>query len=357
MPRTSFTINFWVELVELAGPDAHVMLVSDHGFQNGPMRPMGDVDPAEWHRNFGVFVLAGPGIKRDAILHGATLLDICPTVLTLFGLPVGSDMEGKVLVNAFEVARIRAHSVMGRCSRSGLRFASSRSSRRRSRGVRGSTPATRRTRLPGGPGRRCEARHRAPAGGAGVQPRVHVYGRQTTPAGTRASGGTGSAVPRPGAVRRVRGPSCRLGGGCRRTGSRHGALEKLKPEHKQLSLFRGFECWFANDIKGALRHFEDAVREGRENSWLLCRIGRAYLRLRRWSEAESAFRKSLLLDAENFEAYYGLSVALPRQGRYEEGIEFGLQAVSRVHDFPLAHFQLGAVLSRIGWYDRAVAGV
>jgi tetratricopeptide (TPR) repeat protein len=25
-----------------------------------------------------------------------------------------------------------------------------------------------------------------------------------------------------------------------------------------------------------------------------------------------------------------------------------------LHDFPLAHFQLGAVLSRLGWYERAL---
>ncbi len=60
------------------------------------------------------------------------------------------------------------------------------------------------------------------------------------------------------------------------------------------------------------------------------------------------------LDADNAETYYGLSVALPRQGRLEEGVECGLKAVSLSHDFPLAHFQLGAVLSRLGWYDRAL---
>ncbi len=97
-------------LVELAGPDAHVMIVSDHGFLSGPRRPAGDVDPAQWHRNFGIFVAAGPGLKKDEMIHGATLLDIAPTVLAMLGLPVGRDMEGKVLVNAFEempdIARI-----------------------------------------------------------------------------------------------------------------------------------------------------------------------------------------------------------------------------------------------------------
>ena len=89
-------------LVELAGPDAHVMIVSDHGFQNGTARPTGPVSPELWHRHLGMFLHAGPGIRQDATIAGATLLDITPTVLMPFGLPVGGEMEGNVLVNAFE---------------------------------------------------------------------------------------------------------------------------------------------------------------------------------------------------------------------------------------------------------------
>ena len=97
-------------LLELAGPEAHVMIVSDHGFQSGARRPRRPVEPAQWHRPQGIFVLHGPGIRADERIEGATLLDIAPTVLTLLGLPIGDDMEGKVLVNAFieqpEIARI-----------------------------------------------------------------------------------------------------------------------------------------------------------------------------------------------------------------------------------------------------------
>jgi tetratricopeptide (TPR) repeat protein len=132
------------------------------------------------------------------------------------------------------------------------------------------------------------------------------------------------------------------------------ALEVLKPDHEQIVLFRAFHYWFTDDLAGALRHFETAAVNAPEDSWLHCRIGRAYLRLRRWREAEEAFRKSLELDADNAEAYYGLSVALPRQGRIEEGVQCGLQAISLFHDFPVAHFQLGAILSRLGWYERAL---
>ncbi len=32
----------------------------------------------------------------------------------------------------------------------------------------------------------------------------------------------------------------------------------------------------------------------------------------------------------------------------------GLKAISLLHDFPIAHFQLGAMLSRLGWLERAM---
>ena len=97
-------------LLELAGPEAHVMIVSDHGFISGGQRPRTPVEPAQWHRPQGMFVLHGPNIRRDQRAEGATLLDVAPTILTLLGLPIGDDMEGKVLATAFvdapEIARI-----------------------------------------------------------------------------------------------------------------------------------------------------------------------------------------------------------------------------------------------------------
>jgi len=48
-----------------------------------------------------------------------------------------------------------------------------------------------------------------------------------------------------------------------------------------------------------------------------------------------------------------LSVALPRQNFVEQGLDHGLLAVGLRHEFPEAHFQLGALLSRLGWFERA----
>ena len=94
-------------LLELAGPEATVMLVSDHGFKSGQARPEEPEgrptrDPMGWHRPQGIVCLAGPSIRRDELIHGATLLDVAPTVLTLLGLPVGDDMPGRPLLAALE---------------------------------------------------------------------------------------------------------------------------------------------------------------------------------------------------------------------------------------------------------------
>ena len=93
-------------LLEEAGTDTTVIIVSDHGFHSDHLRPRHiphePAGPAAQHRPYGIFVMAGPGIKKDELIHGASLLDICPTVLTLLGLPVGEDMDGKPLVQAFE---------------------------------------------------------------------------------------------------------------------------------------------------------------------------------------------------------------------------------------------------------------
>ncbi len=92
-------------LLRIAGDDTTVMLISDHGFESGNLRPRGlpsePAAPAAEHSPFGLFVLRGPGIKAGERIHGATLLDIAPTLLHLYGLPVGRDMDGKVLVNCF----------------------------------------------------------------------------------------------------------------------------------------------------------------------------------------------------------------------------------------------------------------
>ena len=80
-------------MLEFVGDDVTVILMSDHGFHPDHLRPKQipaePAGPAAEHRDFGIFVACGPGIKQDELVHGASLLDIAPTILTIFGLPIG----------------------------------------------------------------------------------------------------------------------------------------------------------------------------------------------------------------------------------------------------------------------------
>lgn len=93
-------------LLKLAGPETTVILISDHGFHADHLRPIYLPDepagPAAEHSPYGIICMSGPGVKAGVPIMGAGLLDITPTILSLLGLPVGKDMDGKVLTNVLE---------------------------------------------------------------------------------------------------------------------------------------------------------------------------------------------------------------------------------------------------------------
>jgi len=85
-------------------PDAGVS-----GFQLGERRVLfprlRPASPAEamsgTHRPFGILVLAGPGVAPGASLERPALQDIAPTVLHVTECAVPSDVDGRVLLEAF----------------------------------------------------------------------------------------------------------------------------------------------------------------------------------------------------------------------------------------------------------------
>lgn len=103
-------------LLEKAGPDTVVMVVSDHGFRSGDARPTTDsrveaATAADWHDRFGVLVLAGPGVRGGHRVREASVIDVFPTMLALLGMPVSEELDGRVLEDALTPEFLAAHPV------------------------------------------------------------------------------------------------------------------------------------------------------------------------------------------------------------------------------------------------------
>lgn len=92
-------------LMDLAGPDAHIFLVSDHGFdtdqQRKPFLPLTPGAPALEHQPYGIVAGMGPNWKSGQQIFGASLLDVAPTILALFDAPIGKYMEGRIWEEIF----------------------------------------------------------------------------------------------------------------------------------------------------------------------------------------------------------------------------------------------------------------
>jgi predicted AlkP superfamily phosphohydrolase/phosphomutase len=59
------------------------------------------------HSPDGLFVFNGPGVRRGHWLEGAHIQDLAPTLMHIMGLPVASWMDGRVLLDLFELAAAR----------------------------------------------------------------------------------------------------------------------------------------------------------------------------------------------------------------------------------------------------------
>jgi tetratricopeptide (TPR) repeat protein len=94
------------ELLRLEGPDTVTLVVSDHGFKTGEIRPTisGRADTGLaplWHRLSGVLFAHGKSVRAGARIAQATIYDVAPTVLALLQVPLSRDLAGHPLLDAF----------------------------------------------------------------------------------------------------------------------------------------------------------------------------------------------------------------------------------------------------------------
>jgi len=98
-PVYTYLDNVVGRIMAKAEENTTFILVSDHGFVF--------TESGYNHYNtdklaHGIVILKGPDIKKDHRLQKAHIFDIAPTILYLFGLPAGKDMDGRVLLDAFQ---------------------------------------------------------------------------------------------------------------------------------------------------------------------------------------------------------------------------------------------------------------
>ncbi len=96
------------EFLDEAKPDTTVIVCSDHGFyfQGGGYNHYN-----VWEVPHGVVLMKGPNVLKGYHFPKAHIYDILPTILYLVGLPVGRDMDGRVLLDAFEPTLVHSRKV------------------------------------------------------------------------------------------------------------------------------------------------------------------------------------------------------------------------------------------------------
>jgi len=64
-----------------------------------------------WHRMEGMLIMYGKDVRRGYVLKDSSIMDLAPTILYLMGLRVPSDIDGKVLVDAFIPSYVKTHPI------------------------------------------------------------------------------------------------------------------------------------------------------------------------------------------------------------------------------------------------------
>jgi pentatricopeptide repeat protein len=130
--RTDSIIGEWLDLID---DQTTLIMISDHGFKSGDIRPagpsaIGGGQAVNWHRISGAIAFYGNRVRRGEVIRDASVLDVGPTVLRLLGLPPAEDMPGRVLEEALDQGWLASSSEIGRVDTYGARTQVARAVRR-----------------------------------------------------------------------------------------------------------------------------------------------------------------------------------------------------------------------------------
>ncbi|HEU4717862.1 MAG TPA: alkaline phosphatase family protein [Bacteroidia bacterium] len=346
-------------LMELAGDDTVIILTSDHGFHSENLRPKylptDPAAPAMEHAPYGVLCISGPGITPDERVYGATLLDIAPTVLTLFGLPVGKDMDGKALVQVLE-KNVLPEFIESWENVSG-------NSGQHSSEVREDPWAAQQAMQQLVELGYVEALGEDDAESADkIRRESRFYLARVFISTNRLD----EAIPVLEELHREVPDVIRFGlrlafvyHQAGRTEDARKIIDELRAKQERendlppLDYLEGSLLFSEGRPLKALALLRRAEQGKSHMPGLHLLIGQIYTSTRNWADAERAFIRALSIDPDNARAHHGLAFAALRQDKIELAIDEALNAVGLKYQLPAAHYHLGEALYKYGDHEKA----
>jgi tetratricopeptide (TPR) repeat protein len=343
-------------MLELAGDDVTVMLISDHGFHPDHLRPLAlpkePAAPALEHSPYGIVVLNGPNIKKDERIYGAGILDVTPTLLTMYGLPVAKDMDGNVMINAF-TEDVKPDLID---SWENIDGNSGQHPKDRQEDPYAAAEAMEQLIELGYVDRPNENAEKAIqktiAENNYYLARAHIHGRQHKEAIEILE----KLVKDSPEVTRY---GMRLAHCYKVTNQPDKCREVLKnvqshldKEVPSIMVMEANLLMMENKSEEAFELLEK-IEKDFPRARVGLQTGRAYIQMKKWDNAEATFRKEVEYDKENAVAHHMLGVALLRKKQPVEAVDCFLNAVGLTYHFPFAHYHLGEALYEIGDYERA----
>ncbi len=344
-------------LLQLAGDDVTVILVSDHGFHSDHLRPLSipkePAGPAWQHRSYGVVCMKGPHIQKDERIYGANLLDITPTLLTLYGLPIGKDMDGKPLVQSFDKPVEPEYipsweEVKGEC---GMLPENVQQDPYAEQEAMEQLIALGYVEKPGDDQQKAieQTLNESQFYLARVYMNKNMYH---------------DALPILEKLYENHSDQTRfafhlakcyqvLG----RNISARKVVEKVIADNDkyspQFDLLLGSLALADKDYQSALEFLLKAEKTQPRLPVLHQQIGQTYLKMGKIEDAERAYTKALEIDPDSHIANDGMAMVYLRQRRNEDAASFALNAIGLIYHYPIAHYHLGLALTRLEMYERA----
>ena len=343
-------------LVELAGPQTTVIVFSDHGFRTANQRPpkasKGRADES-WLRPSGILAISGPTTHRDRWVWGGSLLDLCPTLYSLFGLP-WEGLDGKPLGDAFASKPVANDALSSQPKRPALDL-----------------PDKNEVTVLG--------RHLHEDGYLLEADLLEtdVVGDQATVVAANACdyhaaqsclqfGQVPEALKlfedclrrRPESPRfSVAVSSCylALGQAAKARSLIEQTLEGIPEWYGALLL--GQVLLAEGKLEEALEHFFRSESQEPRQAKIHVQIGDVYLQLEQVNEARRAFRKELDRNEDSAKAHFGLGKIALADGDLEEALERLLHSASLQEVHPEVHFCLAKTLQKLGRREDALQAI